>query len=240
MFGFFNNRKSLSESGLLRGAADNHSHILYGVDDGISKEEEALAALEYLEKEGLKTLWLTPHVMDDVPNATEFLRERFALLQQAYKGAVELRLSSENMMDKLYRERLRNRDFLLHSDDRILVETSTWAPPMDFDELIDETMKMGYRPILAHPERYTYMEEADYRTLHDKGVLFQLNIPSIVGVYGEAVEAKALSMLEKGWYSMVGSDCHRLRSIQGQFSSKILKEEVIGKLDSLFHSTEEE
>ncbi|MFA6593185.1 MAG: CpsB/CapC family capsule biosynthesis tyrosine phosphatase [Bacteroidales bacterium] len=240
MFGFFNNRKSLLESGLLRGAADNHSHILFGVDDGVAKEEESLAILEYLESEGLKTLWLTPHVMDDVPNATDFLRTRFSLLKQAYNGTVDLRLSSENMMDRLYRERLRNRDFLLHSDDRILIETSTWAPPMDFDDLIDLTMKMGYRPILAHPERYTYMEESDYRALHDKGVLFQLNIPSIVGVYGEAVESKALSMLEKGWYSMVGSDCHRLRSIQGQFSSKILKEEVIGKLDSLFHSAEEE
>ena len=59
------------EAGLLKGAVDHHSHILYGVDDGVSTEEESLSILSYLEQAGLKTLWLTPHTMEDVPNTTE-------------------------------------------------------------------------------------------------------------------------------------------------------------------------
>ena len=76
MFGFFNSRKSLAESGLLKGSTDNHSHILYGVDDGVKTLEESLQILSFMETSGVKHIWLTPHVMEDVPNTTEFLRTR--------------------------------------------------------------------------------------------------------------------------------------------------------------------
>ena len=68
MFGFLSSSKTMLESGLLNGAIDHHSHILYGVDDGVSTEEESLSILSYLEQAGLKTLWLTPHTIEDVPN----------------------------------------------------------------------------------------------------------------------------------------------------------------------------
>ena len=130
MFGFFNSRKSLAESGLLKGSTDNHSHILYGVDDGVKTLEESLQILSFMETSGVKHIWLTPHVMEDVPNTTEFLRTRFEELKSAYHGGLELSLASENMIDSLFMERLKNKDFLLHEGNRLLVETSTWSGPM--------------------------------------------------------------------------------------------------------------
>jgi len=234
MFGFLKRKESLLGSGLLGGATDNHSHILYGVDDGVATQEESLAILRFLGEEvGLKTLWLTPHTMEDVPNTTEGLRARFAELQAVYHGPVELHLASEYMMDTLFEQRLEERDLLTHGDDRVLVETSTWAPPIDLWEILERMMKYGYRPLIAHPERYRYMDMPDYKRLHEMGAVLQLNLPSIVGVYGESARIKAQLLLDKGWYAMFGSDCHRYRSITRQYGLKVLGKETLKQLEKL-------
>lgn len=235
MFKFFNRQKSLLESGILKGSHDMHSHILFGVDDGIRTSEESLATIAFMEKCGVSVLWLTPHIMEDVPNETRSLKERYAELANLYPGSVELHLSAENMLDNVYRERLADRDLLLHGEGKILVETSTFAPPLDFDSVIEATMKAGFRPILAHPERYIYMNDDDYESLYERGVLFQLNIPSIIGGYGEAAQAKAQHLLDRGYYSMAGSDCHRLHFIMRQYDAKVLKTKTLSQLEAVLH-----
>ena len=235
MFGFFNSRKSLAESGLMNGFVDNHSHILFGVDDGVKTLEESLGILDYMEKSGVHKVWLTPHIMEDVPNTTEFLRKRFEELKSAYHGGLELSLASENMIDTLFMERMKQKDFLLHDDNKLLVETSTWSAPMDFWDIVDSLVVAGYTPIIAHPERYRYMTMTDYERLHDMGALLQLNIPSILGVYGEEVAHKSEALLEKGLYSMTGTDCHRFRALEGQVTCKILSKNVIARLAQIMN-----
>ena len=234
MFGLFRSkRKSLLEGNILAGATDNHSHILYGVDDGVKTVEESLKILHFYEEAGVETLWLTPHIMEDVPNTTEGLQARFAELKAAYDGPIKLKLAAEYMIDTLYVERLRARDLLLHGGDRILIETSTWSPPIDLWDIIDETLKAGYRPLIAHPERYRYMQMKDYERLRKMGCLLQLNLPSIVGVYGEETRAKAEKLLEKGFYSMTGSDCHRSRALDSQVHAPVLKKDILARLEAL-------
>ena len=98
MFSLFGGKKSLIGSDLLRGGIDNHSHLLYGVDDGVRTLDESLSILSRMEEAGLRRLWLTPHIMEDVPNTTEGLRERFERLKgEEYKGGIELRLAAEYM-----------------------------------------------------------------------------------------------------------------------------------------------
>lgn len=234
--GFFNRSKSLSESGLLEGGTDNHSHILFGIDDGVKTSEESLSILEFLEAQGLKDLWLTPHIMEDVPNTTEGLKARFEELKALYKGSISLNLASEYMLDTLFVERLKNRDLLLHGEDRVLVETSIWAPPIEFWDIIDDMQRAGYRPLIAHPERYRYMRENDYQRLYDIGALLQLNLPSVIGFYGKEAYDKALYLLGKGWYSMVGSDCHRYKTIESQFKAKVLKKNIIKLLEPIMQA----
>lgn len=233
MFSLFGGKKSLIGSDLLRGGTDNHSHLLYGVDDGVRTLDESLSILSRMEETGLRRLWLTPHIMEDVPNTTEGLKERFNALCAVYSGPIELHLASEYMIDTLFERHLEDGDLLLHGEDRVLVETSTWSPPINLKEILSRMMSKGYRPILAHPERYRYMTEEDYAQYHRMGVLFQLNLPSVLGVYGEGAMHRAWDLLGKGWYTMAGSDCHRMRSISGQYASKVLKSAQIKQLESL-------
>lgn len=233
MFGFLKPKKTIEASCLLRGATDNHSHILWGLDDGVKTKEDTLAILDLYEHLGLKTLWLTPHTMEDVPNTTEGLKARFAELQAIYNGPLELRLASEYMIDTLFEQRLDARDLLTHGRDTVLVETSTWAPPIDLWEILERMMSYGYRPLIAHPERYRYMTIKDYERLRTMGTVLQLNLPSILGAYGEEVQVKAQMLLDKGFYTMVGSDCHRFRAIQKQYSDIKIKESTINQLEPL-------
>lgn len=233
MFGLFNPKRSILQSGLLKGAVDNHSHILYGLDDGVKTQEDSLAILHFLEEQGVSEVWLTPHIMEDVPNTTEGIRARFAELQAVYDGHIRLNLAAEYMIDTLFEERLAQDDLLMHGEVSVLVETSSVAPPIDLWEVLESMLKRGYRPLVAHPERYHYMDKYDYRRLHEMGCILQMNLPSILGFYGGSAQGRALDLLDKGWYSMVGSDCHRFRALQKQYGTRILKKDTLEKLQML-------
>ena len=233
MFGLFHRRRSFLESGLLKGAVDQHSHILYGLDDGVKTQEDSLAILRFLEEQGVSEVWFTPHVMEDVPNTTEGIRARFEELKSVYTGGLRFHLAAEYMIDTLFEERLADRDLLTHGNDTVLVETSSVAPPINLWEVLETMRKAGYRPLIAHPERYRYMDKADYKRLHDMGCILQLNLPSIVGFYGESARERALDLLGKGWYAMVGSDCHRFRALQAQYQARELKKDTLAKLAPL-------
>ena len=207
----FKSVDSLAKSGLLEGFTDWHSHILPGVDDGIRTMDESLSTLEAFEAQGVRKVWLTPHVMEDSPNTTARLRERFADLKEAYKGNIELALASENMLDSLFEERLRDKDFLpIGSEgEHLLIETSYVNPPYGMESMIDGIFTAGYVPVLAHPERYRYMDESDYRKWKERGVLFQCNYVSLIGGYGETARKKLEWMLKEGMINLTGSDVHR-------------------------------
>ena len=211
---FAKKKISLRDSGIFRGFIDWHSHILPGVDDGIKTMDEAIEVLEEYQRLGFKKVWLTPHIMEDYPNETENLKNRYLDLKENWKGNVEIALASENMLDSLFEERLEKNDFLPIGDasDHLLVETSYYNPPYAMNEMIEGARKKGYNIILAHPERYRYMEEKDYIKLKENGILFQLNILSLTGAYGEEAKKKAEKLLNLKMIDFYGSDVHRLSS----------------------------
>ena len=94
----FSSRQSLFSIGIFNGFTDCHSHILPGVDDGVKHIEESLEILQRYEEMGIRSVWLTPHIMEDIPNTTDGLRARFDVLRSAYKGPVELHLGAENSL----------------------------------------------------------------------------------------------------------------------------------------------
>ena len=201
---------------LLSGFTDHHSHILPGVDDGVKKMDVSLKVLEEYEKLGIVAVWCTPHVMEDMPNTTAGLKERFAELCEAYKGPIKLNLAAEYMMDGLFEERLQQNDILPLGDEgnQLLVETSYFTPPMDLDRIFLEIKHKGYFPVLAHPERYVYMGNHHYRQLKGNNIRFQLNLSSLAGAYGPEAQAKARWLLKKNYYNLAGSDLHSLRNIE--------------------------
>ena len=305
---------SILDSGFLEGATDWHCHILPGVDDGIRTMESALEVLAYYEEIGIREVWLTPHIMEDVPNTPAALRARFAELKAAYNGPIRLHLAAENMLDTLFDRRFETRDLLTmvhhpsalehlaqsidnqhtetigstssaHPDeapgaespatpgasrtpgdqptatpgsskapgaeslatpgafpadtipgphgDMLLVETSYFSPPMAFEDTLDEIRLKGLHPLLAHPERYVYMGRRDYRRLKENGVRFQLNLMSLVGMYGDDAADKASSLLLEGMYDFAGSDLHRLSPWQRAISDPCLTKKEVAALRAL-------
>ena len=231
LFSIFRKQKtSISDSGVLKGFCDCHTHLLPGVDDGVATIQQSLEVLAYMESQGVSEVWCTPHVMDDIPNPTELLLRKFEELKTAYKGNIKLNLAAEYMLDSEFEKRLAEGDLLKMWDDVVLVETSTNIPPYNLLNLLENIMSKGYRPMLAHPERYRYMDVADYRHLREIGVYYQLNLPSVVGYYGETAANKALRLLREGSYYAVGSDCHKYSSILSQFNRAVLPDEVIADI----------
>lgn len=211
----FSKESKLKKSGLLDKKSDVHSHILYGVDDGVQQLEESLQILKELENLGIENLWCTPHIMEDIPNETKFLQERFLQLKGAYKGKIQLHLAAEYMIDNVFHERLSKKDLLPHGElkNHLLVETSYFNSPLNLEETLKEIYSIGYYPLLAHPERYAYMTDNDYIKLKSNGIKFQLNMLSLKGLYGKTAQKKAEWLLSKNFYDQVGSDIHSIAQI---------------------------
>ena len=221
--GLFNRSVKVSSYGLLEGRTDWHCHILPGVDDGFKTMENSLPALARYEQVGIKEVWLTPHVMEDIPNTTAALKQRFTDLQVAYTGRLRLHLASENMMDPLFDDRLEAGDLLPLPEKRLLVETSYFNPPIDMDGILARIKSKGWYPLLAHPERYMYMDFKRYEALKADEIEFQLNITSLIGAYGPDVKAKAEKLLQAGMYNYSGTDLHRLSSLEHLLDAELHK-----------------
>ena len=225
----FSSKYNLLQSGIFNGWTDRHSHILPGVDDGIQSVKDSLAILTMYEQMGVKKVWLTPHIMEDCPNTPEKLKVRFEELESAYQGKIELSLSAENMMDGLFVQRLEQGILMPYGDNQneLLIETSYVQPPMGMEGILRDMRKAGYTPVLAHPERYLYMDAEKYENIKEMGVKFQLNVTSLIGAYGKQVKERAEYLLNEGYYNYSGSDAHSYHAIQRAFEHKSLKKDTI-------------
>lgn len=224
----FSSKVLVRDSGFLEGFRDCHSHLLPGVDDGVQESDETMQILEEWELLGVKEVWLTPHIMEDYPNKPEELRKRLDTITDNYLGGVRLHLAAEHMMDGLFLRRLEKNEVMPigRNRDRLLVETSYYTPPMNMADVIERVKKGGYKPILAHPERYQYMDRDDYSHWKERDVLFQLNVPSLVGAYGPMVQKKAEWLLKENMYDYCGSDTHSTNQVEMFLNSEISRKTV--------------
>lgn len=207
----FKKKKPFLSSPLPKGMTDLHAHLLPAVDDGAKSEEDALALLDYLQGIGLEHLFLTPHVMADLKkNDRTFLRDRFERFRSVYQGPIELRLAAEYMLDEQFFRHL-EQGLLAYDGQHVLVETSYLYAPPDLQGMIYEITLNGYTPVLAHPERYAYMEKQDYLMLKNRGCLFQMNLLSLSGFYGKGASLRCRELLEEELYDLIGSDIHNRR-----------------------------
>lgn len=231
----FSKTYSWTESGIFQGFVDYHSHILPGVDDGVRTIDEALKILSLYERLGIKAVWLTPHIMEDIPNTTLYLQKRFDELQSVYKGEVELYLAAEYMLDKLFCERLNNDDLLPlgKKGNHLLVETSYYNSPVNIHCLLERIKAKGFYPVLAHPERYSYMTDVYYKTLKKMGIRFQLNLLSLSGSYSNEVCRKAKWGIKNKFYDLIGTDTHSLNGVQSHINNKA------SLLEEIYHLVEQ-
>ena len=229
----FFQKKSIEEIGLFQGFCDIHNHLLYGVDDGSAIAKESLAVLEWMESQGVNTIWCTPHIMEDMPNSVKQLKYRFEELSGLYKGRIHLHLAAEYMLDTLFRQCWQANDLLPLANRFLLVETSCMIPLMGFDAMLFDICNGKYRPILAHPERYSYMNLADYEKYKKRGIHLQLNLMSLCGLYGKDACRKAHELLKQGMYDFVGTDIHSSAVLQKVWVQKCLSSAEVCLLQQL-------
>jgi len=198
---------------------DVHSHLIPGIDDGAKDIEESLILLYALEKIGYKKVITTPHIMADTyKNTTESIYKGLDILSQAAKEEglhITIDAAAEYYLDYDFLSHLESGSILSISNKYILCETSYFVKPLQFDKMIEAIMEAGYIPLLAHPERYRYIQDYnEYKMLKERGIYFQVNINSFGGHYGKEAKRKAIFLSQNGMIDFLGSDIHHLRQVQ--------------------------
>jgi len=238
---FFNFHFSFFNSGLLSGSTDIHCHLLPHVDDGAKDYNEAVSVLRWLKKTGIERLYLTPHVMSDFPKNTGiYLTEKFEQFTKRMENdeitdIPALKLGAEYMLEATFNIR-KEESLLTYAGRHILVETSYLTPPLGFRDLLDSLIADGNIPILAHPERYIYMDWNDYQSFKAQKVKYQLNYLSLTGVYGTHAQKTAAQLLKEGLYDYAGSDIHHLGWHRKNLLLKKLTKKQITQLRPLFQN----
>jgi protein-tyrosine phosphatase len=218
---------------------DMHSHLLPGIDDGVEDLEQALQTIKELMALGYDTFITTPHVMGGVYNndAALILKKRDEVRAYVAEQGIKIKLdaSAEYFLDEVFMDLLKNdkSKLLPIGNNHILIETSFMYPSPYLDEAIFLLQASGFKPVLAHPERYIYLHDDwdRYCELHDKGLLFQLNLSSLTGYYSPMVRKVARKLIDAQRVDFIGTDCHGSRHIP--FLQKAIKDEYYRKVMDL-------
>ena len=218
---------------LPEGYVDIHSHLLSGIDDGVTTVYQSAYIIEQFENLGVKKIITTPHIMQEVwPNTSETIRSKHTEMQKVLSSLdinVTLEASAEYMMDDLFYKRLKEKDIIPLYQKYLLVEMSTFNSPINLNEILFEIKLAGFTPILAHPERYSFYKDDinKFIQLKESGFLFQLNLLSLSGYYGEKVRNMAAKLLTEKLFDFAGSDVHnyqQFETLEKGFVPKYAKE----------------
>lgn len=195
--------------------ADMHSHLLPGIDDGSPDIETSLTLIKGMMELGYTKLITTPHIMWDMyKNTSEVILQKLELVREAAKTEglnVEINAAAEYFLDDYVEGLIKNNTPLLPiSGNMVLVEFSMAYPSRGLKDILFDMQMQNYQPVIAHPERYIYMEQnkSFFEDLKDIGCLFQLNLLSLGGYYGKSPLELSHYLIKKGFYDLVGTDLH--------------------------------
>ncbi len=217
-------RSSAQQNSLSQLGYDMHAHWLPGLDDGAASMEDSMHLLKGLEDLGYQGCIATPHVMSDYyRNSSDTIAESLEAVRTAAAQAglkLSLQAAAEYYLDDGFFQLLKKRDILTLGEDFLLFELSYVNRPANIQQAIFRMQTGGYRPVLAHPERYPYFaSEKDlgpFRELVDQGVLLQINLGSLLGHHGALARQCARELVQAGLVHFAGSDVHRKEPL-GEF-----------------------
>ncbi len=211
-------KKKDASKNVSRLEVDIHSHLLPGLDDGVQSYEESEDVILHFQEIGYRKLITSPHVMSDTyKNTSERILARLAKLRAFLVDReidMEIQAAAEYYLDEqVFRMVEENQKMLSFGKNYLLFETNFLNEPFNLKEFIFLATTRGYKPVLAHPERYIYMQNNldKAEDLLERGVLFQMNISSITGFYSKVVQTTAHKLIDRGWVHFLGSDCHHLQ-----------------------------
>ena len=200
---------------------DIHSHLIPEVDDGSSSMEESLDLIRNMSELGYQKIITTPHVMNDFyPNTTEDIRSRLKRLKAHVDAAgidMEVEAAAEYYLDEHMMKMLEDKSELLtFGDNYLLFETSFLNEPAYLREGIFQIISNGMKPVMAHPERYVFVQNRPemLEDLVDRGLLLQLNTISLSGYYSKGAKKLAELLIDEKLISFLGTDCHNKRHLE--------------------------
>lgn len=220
MLNWFRKQKPVDVSHLFP-FADIHSHLLPGIDDGVQTLEQSEEIILNFQRLGYTKLITTPHVMNDFyRNTNEEILARLTELNAHLRQKninISVEAAAEFYLDETLFKRLETGPPLLtFGRNYFLFETNFMTEPLNLKEFIFLATTKGYKPVLAHPERYLYLQSnfSKAEDLIGRGVLFQINISSLSGYYSKAAQTTAQKLIDKGYVHFLGSDCHNLQHVK--------------------------
>lgn len=217
MFGFFKKKKIVPEFNFSSIGTDMHSHIIPGIDDGAQTLKDSLALAYKFKALGFNKLIATPHIMADYFRNTPDTINRG--LDTLRKGLYDIQLdldvdaAAEYYLDETLEKKIRHKEVLTFGTGYMLFELSYINPPQNLFDFIKLIQDSGYKPILAHPERYPYYYSSfeSYHQIRETGCLLQLNSIALTGYYGSGAKKTAEEMVENHLVDFIGSDMHHLK-----------------------------
>ena len=195
---------------------DIHSHLIPGIDDGSKDMADTINMLKAFIDLGFKKVITTPHIMSDFyKNTPEIILGGLTDVKAEIKKqnlSIEIEAAAEYYLDFHFEELIEADNLLDFGDKHLLFELSFMHESNRIKEVVFNLQTNGYKPILAHVERYPFYfnEWSKIEDLKNRGCLMQLNINSLSGIYGPQVKKMAEALIERDWIDLIGSDCHHL------------------------------
>jgi tyrosine-protein phosphatase YwqE len=197
---------------------DMHSHVLPGIDDGAETPEESIVLIKKMMELGIKKIIATPHVMIDYyRNDDKSIGNALAILKEELNNQnidIEISAAAEHYFDESFEKRIDDRLVFTMGDNYVLFEISFISQPQNLIQIIQKMLDMGYKPILAHPERYNYMDVEQLKRIRMMGCNLQLNTISLTGYYGKPTKALAEELVDNQMIDFISSDMHHPRHAQ--------------------------
>jgi protein-tyrosine phosphatase len=221
MYNFFSKKNTNTNlSHALPVVLDMHSHILPGIDDGSPDIETSLRLVKGIYNLGIRKSIATPHVISDMyRNTPDTINDALKKLQHACtveKIDIELSAAAEYMLDDYFMDLIKSKSQLLTIHNNIILTEQSYASPTsNLNEIAFELVTVGYKPIMAHPERYFFYHNnyESFNHLRDMGFLLQVNLLSLTGYYGPAVAKAAKFLFKEDLVDLVGTDLHNMRHL---------------------------
>lgn len=216
---------------------DIHNHTIWGVDDGIQEKEETIQALKNASNDGIVGLCVTPHIKPGEINETLFntIKQRFSVFESiASDYGIQAFLGSEVLINYDLFDVIDNELYLtINNTNYLLVEFNLGRDITSIeyiDEYLQDLIDRGFRPIIAHVERYfpKGIDLSIVKKWKNYGCIFQMNRTSLLGIHGKVLKENSIKLLKNKWVSLVSSDAH---SAEGMRKLKLSDTyEVLGKL----------
>lgn len=228
MFIFSKPKKRLADL-IPDGYVDIHSHLLPGIDDGSKNDDNTIELVTSLKNYGFSQFITTPHVLSGVWNNTRdgITKKETTTKQLLADNNINnpFKAAAEYLMDDVFLKLIKNEPLLTIKDNYVLVEMSYLNAPIQLYDILYELQLAGYKPILAHPERYLFyhFKFEEYEKLKRVGCLFQLNLLSVTGYYGKPVFEICKKLLDNNMIDFTGSDTHHERHTEAFKNPVMLK-----------------